>query len=201
MPVERFGIFDVYYDRATHAARIVTGQGGLLETADQGRTWRVVRWFSEGLVKLLVNPIDTSIQLVVTPAGSVFRTEDRGLSWADLTPVLRDFPAATVDQKWLFGASGKLYLGSGYGLLRSPDSGTTFSPLELIIPPEALPILAIAADPQNSANLVVSAGSQIYRSKDDGATWSILTTPTAKNIIQLLFDPRNSETIYAVANP
>lgn len=200
-PVERFGVFGVYYDRALRAVSIATGQGGLLETADLGKKWRVVRWFSDGLIRLLVNPNNTAVRFVTTPKGSIFRTQDRGQSWADITPAVREFSGATSNQQWLMDEHGVLYLGSNYGLLRSRDGGSSFQALPLIIPPgDALPIIAIAVDPRGAARIVVSTNEQIYRSVDDGQSWEILASPSPRKIVQLLVDPKNSETIYAVAN-
>lgn len=200
LPLERFGVFDVYYDRAGRAVVIVTGQGGLLESTDQGRRWRVVRWFSEGLIRILVNPLDTSVHFVVTPAGSVFRTEDRGGTWADITPAFREFLGSASNQRWLVDQTGTLYLGSNYGLLRSRSNGTTFGATGLIIPPDALPVLAVAVDPRDASHIAVSADNQIYRSSDGGTTWEILTPPSSKQIIQLMIDPKSSDSIYAVAD-
>lgn len=200
-PLERYGVFDVYYDSPRRAVMIATGQGGLLETANQGQTWRVTRWFADGLVRLVVSAANSAVRFVVTPEGSVFRTEDRGKNWADITPAIRGFGGSTLNQRWFTDDFGGIYLGSSYGLLRSRDSGSSFEAPPLIIPPDVLPVLAVAVDPNNSAHVAVSAGGQIYRSKDDGESWEIISGPPgAKKVTHLLFDGKNSDTIYAAAN-
>ena len=60
-PSERFGVFDAYYDADQGALWIITGQGGLLESRDRGETWRVVRWFADGLILMLVSPRDEAV--------------------------------------------------------------------------------------------------------------------------------------------
>lgn len=199
-PVERYGVFDVHYDRGRKTVGIVTGQGGFLETADQGRTWRVVRWFSDGLIRLLVNPANEDVRLVVSPRGSIFRTLDRGQGWEDATPALRLYSGATANQRWLFDDFGTIYVGSNYGLLRSRNNASSFEAPPLIIPPDALPVLAVAIAPQNRRYIMVSAGGEIYRSKDSGETWEIMSGPTARKgkVRHLWLDAKNSETIYAV---
>ena len=200
-PLERFGVFDVYYDKGRKTVSIVTGQGGLLETDNGGKTWRVVRWFADGLIRLMVNPVNPASRLAVTPRGKVFRTLDYGQSWTDATRALDSFSGASSNQRWFMGANGTLYMGSKYGALRSYDNGSTFGALDLIIPPEALPVLAVAASPRDDSRLLVSAGNQLYSSSDGGRTWAILTPPSAKRITHLLFDREKPETIYAVAQP
>lgn len=200
-PLERFGVFDVYYDRGRKTVSIVTGQGGLLETANGGKTWRIVRWFADGLIRLMVNPVNPASRLAVTPKGKIFRTSDYGQSWTDVTRALGSFSGANSNQRWFMGGSGTLYMGSKYGVLRSYDNGSTFSALELIIPPEALPVLSVAANSRDDSRLLVSAGNQLYSSSDGGWSWAILAPPSAKRATHLLFDAEKPETIYAVAQP
>ncbi len=200
-PVERFGVFDVHHDAGARTVDIVTGQGGLLRSSDEGRTWRLIRWFADGLTRLVVNPARPGIRFVSSPEGNVFRTLDGGQSWVDVTSALRSFSGAKEGQQWVVDRAGALYLGSAYGLLRSRDNARTFSPLPLIIPPDALPVLAIAVDHTNTNRLFVSAGSQLYASRDGGESWEFLSSPGQGRIVQLFVDREQSETIYAVVQP
>ncbi|MFY9461996.1 MAG: hypothetical protein WAP51_02225, partial [Candidatus Sungiibacteriota bacterium] len=83
--VERFGVFDLSYDDATGSVIIVNGQGGLLESRDKGRSWRAVKWFSDGLTGLVVDPRAASTFYVLTSKGKIFKTTDRGASFVDLS--------------------------------------------------------------------------------------------------------------------
>lgn len=200
-PLDRFGVFDVYYDGARGAVVIATGQGGLLETGNQGRTWRVTRWFADGLVRLLVNPIEPAVRFVATSRGNLFRTDDYGESWADVSAGYASFSGANANQSWVMDHTGTLHLGSSHGFLRSEDDGASFSSPPLIIPPDALPILAVAVDPRDAGHIVVSADNQIYATRDNGDTWAILHSPSVKRTTQLLIDAKRPETIYAAAQP
>ncbi len=198
-PLERYGVFDVYYDRARGAVMIATGQGGLLESLNRGQTWRVARWFADGLIRLLVNPLKSDTRFVITPEGSIFRTEDRGKSWLDATPAIRGFGNATLNQRWFADEAGGIYLGSAYGLLRSRTDGSSFEAPPLIIPPDVLPVLAVAVDPRDAKHIAVAAASELYSSKDDGATWEVTAGPPgAERVNYLLIDAKSSEVIYAV---
>lgn len=200
-PAERFGVFDLHYDRSRASVIIATGQGGLLESADDGRTWRVVRWFADGLIRLLVDPSDASVWYVATPRGHLFRTLDRGATWVDITPSLDAFDGARSGQVWAIDRSGALYLGSRHGLLRSRDRGTTFSAPPLIIPPDALPIGALAIDPLNQRRILAAASGQLYGSEDDGASWLILSPPGSGRITDLAIDAERAGVIYAAVRP
>lgn len=200
-PVERFGVFDVYHDAATGHVDIMTGQGGLLRSTTPGSSWRVIRWFADGLTRLLVNPVNPAVRFVITPKGSIFRTVDRGVTWVDATPALQSFAGAQQNQRWFMDHAGVLYVGSNYGLLRSRDNGATFEAPQLIIPPEALPVLAGAVDPRDSRRIIVAVQDQLYESKDDGESWTIVPTPSQKRITELLIDREDSNVIYAVVQP
>ncbi len=200
-PLERYGIFDVAYDKSRDAVLMVTGQGGLLETRDQGATWRVVRWFADGLIRILVDPTNPSVIYVVSSRGSIFRTEDRGASFADVTNDLRNYSGSTVHQHWSMDSNGAIYLGSNYGIIRSRDHSRTYEAPPIIVPPDALPILALAVDPSNVSRIMASALNQLYVSQDDGDTWAIQPPPSTKRITQLLFGPKNSNIMYAVVQP
>lgn len=200
-PRERFGVFDAWYDSEHASVDIVTGEGMMLETANQGSTWRLVRLFADGLLRFLTNPASPSVRFVTTPHGSIFRTEDRGGTWTDVTPALRSYAGALEGQRWFVDRAGTLYLGSRYGLLRSRDNTATFEAPPLIIPPDALPVLAVAVDPRDTAHLVVSAASQLYESRDGGGTWAMLPSPGKGRITHLLFDAAERGALYAVVEP
>lgn len=201
-PHERFGVFDVYYDSARGAVEIVTGQGGYLESTNRGQTWRVVRWFASGLTRLLAIPGESNLRFVATPDGLLFRTRDRGTTWVDVSASFSKFNGAGDAQHWVVGPSGALYLGSRYGLLRSRDNAATFEAPPLIIPPDALPILGVAIDASNIRRIIVAAANQLYRTTDDGASWSFLSTPAKKSrIVELAIDRKDPNIIYAVIAP
>lgn len=200
-PLERFGVFDIAYDAGRGAVLIATGQGGLLESRDRGASWRVVRWFADGLVRLLVNPVNPSIRFAASSRGSLFRTRDSGISWEDVTGAIDSFSGARINQSWTMDEAGTIYLGSRHGLLRSRDDAVSFDAPPLLIPPDALPVLAVAAVRRPASRLVVSTAHQLYASDDAGASWSILASPSAKRVTQLIIDAASAQTIYAVAQP
>ncbi|OHA08340.1 MAG: hypothetical protein A3B37_03725 [Candidatus Sungbacteria bacterium RIFCSPLOWO2_01_FULL_59_16] len=201
-PVERFGVFDVFYDRGRGSITIATGQGGLFESTDQGGTWRTVRWFADGLTAFFVNPLRLDTRFAVSSKGSLFRTMDRGETWVDVTPSFKKFRGALENQHWVMDRAGGLYLGSAYGLLRSRDNAGTFASPPLIIPGgDAVSVIAVAIDPRNRRDIVVSTASQMYRSFDDGETWSILPPPSSLRVTHIAFDPSAANTLYAVVAP
>lgn len=197
-PLEKFGVFDIAVDEANNVF-IVTGQGGFFVSRDRGKTWQVVRWFKDGLIKLVVNPASPQVMYVLTPKGSIFKTTDRGGSWVDITESFSKFDGAKTNQKvFIDSRASFLYLASNYGALKSVSGGNSWQRLPLIIPPEVLPVLSIAVDPFNSRVIYVSASNQLYKSEDVGESWSVRSSPSPKKLIFLKINPRNSNMLYAV---
>lgn len=201
MPVERFGVFDVWFDDASGSVFIVTGQGGLLESGDRGKSWRVVRWFADGLLRFEASPAFRSTFYVLTSGGRMFKTTDRGGTWLDITSNFDAFDKSRTSQDLtITGRSGKLYLSSDYGLLSSRDGGSSWERVQVIIPPEALPVLAVAFHPFNESAFFISAKDNLYKTADGGFTWSIVPVPELGRITKLVIDKNAPSRMYMVSN-
>lgn len=201
VPVERFGVFDLSYNDATGAVIIVNGQGGLLESRDKGRSWRVLKWFSDGLTGLVVEPRVSATFYVLTSRGKIFKTIDGGTNFIDLSPNFASFDRSYKNQNLAIDPlSGTLYLGSDYGLLRSYDGGLSWSRVPVIIPPEVLPVLAIAIHPNYSRIFFVSAQSQLYKTLDGGVNWSIVPSPATRRVTKIVIDQSNPNRVSLLSN-
>ncbi|MBI5787074.1 MAG: hypothetical protein HY446_00790 [Candidatus Niyogibacteria bacterium] len=199
--VERFGVFDLSYNDATGEVTVVNGQGGLLQSRDKGRSWRVVKWFSDGLVGLVVDPRAASTFYVLTSKGKIFKTTDSGASFVDLSSGFASFDRSYKNQNLTIDPlSGTLYLGSDYGLIRSFNGGLSWERVPVIIPPEALPVLSVAVHPNDSRIFFASAQSQIYKTVDGGTNWSIVLSPTTQRVTKLVIEKSNPNRIYLISN-
>ena len=201
VPVERFGVFDLFYDDATGSVIVVNGQGGLLESRDKGKSWRVVKWFSDGLVGLVVDPRTASTFYVLTSKGKIFKTTNRGAGFVDLSSGFVSFDKSYKNQNLIIDPlSGILYLGSDYGLIRSRDAGISWERVPVIIPPEALPVLNIAVHPNDSRIFFVSAQAQIYKTVDGGISGAIVISPTTRRITKLVIEKSDPNRFYLISN-
>ncbi|OHA05011.1 MAG: hypothetical protein A2934_01305 [Candidatus Sungbacteria bacterium RIFCSPLOWO2_01_FULL_47_10] len=199
-PVEKYGVFDIFVDEADRVF-MISGQGGFFESRDHAKTWKVLRWFRDGLIRLEVDPNNHSVMYAISPKGNIFKTSDRAVSWIDMTEPLSKFDGAKSDQTFFIDPStSRLYLASKFGVMRSDNGGTSWKELPIIIPPEVLPALAVAVDPKDSRTLYVSAASQLYKSADGGTSWSVAQSPSDMRLTLLAIDPEDSNIIYAVVS-
>src|SRR5436190_18210578 len=104
--------------------------------------------------------------------------------------------------------SGKITLFVGAasgGVWKSDDSGTRYRPVFDEQPVQS--IGAIAIDPKNSKNVwvgsgeswtrnSVSIGDGIYKSTDDGESWTNAGLPKSERIAQIVVSPKNSDTVF-----
>ncbi|MBI4134815.1 MAG: hypothetical protein HY471_01755 [Candidatus Sungbacteria bacterium] len=200
--LRRYGVFGVAADSsAVNRVYLITGQGGFLVSDDRGDSWHVEKWFPDGLVRLIANPINNGEFYVVSSRGELYRTENAGESWLRLSEGYRVFQGAGEIQDVTLDASNTstIYTGSKFGVLRSQNSGKIWRAVPVIIPPTALPVRAVVIDPRNSAKIFVSAASTVYRSDDFGERWQILQLPTVEPIKMLRVSPEDSNVIYAIA--
>ena len=203
-------VFDVLVDRDDPArVMIATGQGGIIESKNGGISWRPQQWFKEGVVRLFANPRDSMERYALAARGNLWKTIDGGQNWIDIPESVSGGTFAGIqypppDAFNFFGFGGiaqsavslaftidpqnpsTLYAGDAKGLIRSTDAGFTWQTVDLLIPPQALPIRAIAVEPGNSSTIWVVAGGELHRTEDYGLNWHASRLPV-QGIVSLLF--------------
>ncbi|HEU0035439.1 MAG TPA: hypothetical protein VFQ53_32740 [Kofleriaceae bacterium] len=102
-----------------------------------------------------------------------------------------------------------VYVGAASGgVWKSADGGTTFKPVFDKMPVQS--IGAITIDPTNPRTIwvgtgeswtrnSVSVGDGIYRSTDEGETWTNMGLPNTERITRILVHPKNGNVVYACA--
>jgi hypothetical protein len=114
-------------------------------------------------------------------------------------------PQHTSARALIVRAGGELLLGSGAGLLRSTDGGTTWTLLANGLPNGA--VTAVASPASQPQVIYVSVEDRgIYKSTNNGAAWSAVNTGLPVDSSgaiaaarAILIDPGNTATVYAMA--
>ncbi len=156
---------------------------GVFRSRDGGRSWQSIGHGLEGLdiQNLAVDPHHPEIVVANTSLGSpynqIWRSEDGGGSW---TPAVRPptspvgFTYPAYDLRFDTTSPLKVYAGTPGGIFRSEDGGSTW---DLWALPDLITI-ALAQDPDAPAVWYASSFNVsrtmigIYRSTDDGVTWT-----------------------------
>jgi photosystem II stability/assembly factor-like uncharacterized protein len=146
---------------------------GVFKSTDAAESWQPVGLQERNVFKILVDPANSNIVYAGTSLG-VTRTNNGGANWQDLGQKLDFVFQVLVDDK----DPDTIYLTSLAGQIsKSKDGGQTWTLLETDIPKAN--ILAIAQDPVTGAIFIAPEREGIYKSSDDGLTWS----PTNNSLV------------------
>ncbi len=179
-------------------------------------------WESEGpynvggrINDIEIDPNNTNILYLATPAAGIFKSTDGGISWTqqfdkesniNLSCVVVDpnnsstVYVGTGDQAFATGSK------VGNGIYKSTDGGNTWSNIGL---PNSGCISRIVINPTNSneiyaaamgSNLVANTSRGLYKSTDGGVTWAkVLNISPIAGVHDVIMDKDNSNTIFATA--
>lgn len=167
-------------------------QGGLLVSADRGRTWEARNsGLSSGHVYTLHVQYrgERTVLFLGTEPAMLYRSDDLGRHWTAL-PALREVP--DID-KWLFprsvahikhiashpSAPDTLYVCIEQGdLLKSTDGGGSWHQLTSVDRPDdkfRRDMHRVTIRKENPQELFLTTGIGLYTSADGGDTWERLT--------------------------
>ncbi len=174
--------------------------GSILLSEDYAVSWRVWYRFEDSVNALYINPKNTQIMYAQTK-NSLFRSENQGLDWEDLGPVIsKDFKFkggnVVKDLVFISEYDDGFYIVSNYGVLKSIDSGKTWEELTLLPRPKKEKILSLAVNPANMNELYYGTASALYYSQDGGVNWQTLKSPTTRQNKELLVHPVDSSILY-----
>ncbi len=179
----------------------VTTKGVFLMSDDEGLTWQKRYAFPSGIVKAFINPRDTRILYAAAATGALWRSADKGETWADLSERIRD--TAEVKRfggyqamQFIPGRPDALLYATSYALFRSFNSGADWEVVPLVTPPGAVTITGLACDPASEQNVWYAAGAALYRTKDAGLSWETLRLPSTRSATALTAHPTDSSIMY-----
>jgi photosystem II stability/assembly factor-like uncharacterized protein len=178
--------------------------------------WRCIGPFRGGrTVAISGVPHQPNVFYMAAVNGGVWKTTDFGNTW---NPIFDDQPTGSVgalavapsDPNIIYVGSGEGLqrpdLATGDGIYKSTDAGKTWTHLENLR--DAQQITAILIDPKDANRVFVAAQGHpygpnaergVFRSTDGGQTFAkILYQDENTGAADIVFEPANSQTIYAV---
>lgn len=202
---EGVSITAIEVDKKGQNIYIGTSEGGLLESADFGLSWKIIGWFNAAIKGVKINSEDGRIIYVLALNKGIFKTSDQGVNWQLLAdPVAQNSGSAIGSftggniRDFLIDARSQnsLYAGTDKGIFLSSDGGQTWRVFSSLISPESAPISAIAQDIGNPTIFYYGAASIVYRTQNNGQTWTVHQLPSSKQINLIKVDPIDSNIIY-----
>lgn len=175
---------------------VATAQGGVLATDNRGATWRALQWFGGPMSRIRMTSDGTL--WAIPQGGGLWRSRSRGETWDDLTAKLTALTGAQAIAEFIQDPAQPqtIYLGTSRGVVKSVDGGDAWADVKLIVPPQALPITALAVPPGESGTIYAAGGSFVFKSTDGGVTWQSVRLPTGRRSVQLIVRPGDASTLY-----
>jgi len=205
----------------------IVGGSGVYKSIDAGKTWKFTGLAdSHAIGRLAVNPTNPDVAFVAAlghpfadnEERGIFRTQDGGKTWQKV--LYKDAKSGGIDVVFDPSNSNILFAslwqarrtpwsldsgGSGSGLYRSIDGGTTWKQLKGHGLPEGiLGRIGVTVSGANSNRIwavIEAAKGGIYRSDDGGDSWSLTTDDhrfrqRAWYYSHIFADPKSADTVY-----
>lgn len=171
--------------------------GGLYQSDDQGRTWRLAG-LRGTTVRMLVQSATHPDVLVAATLQGVFRSRDAGKQWELLTPSghehLRNFDSVAIDP----ADPQIIYAGTYHLAWKTVDGGRNWLPIHRGMIDDS-DVMDIEIDPRNPERIFATACSGMYRSENRGEMWTKIrgVPPSARRTHFIQQDPQRPQTLYA----
>jgi photosystem II stability/assembly factor-like uncharacterized protein len=171
--------------------------GGVFESENQGRDWKLLGLQSEAVRALEMAPSQPDVLVAGTLTG-LFRSPDRGKTWARISPAgdqeIRNLDSLAIDPR----DPQTIYAGTFHLPWLTRDGGKNWKPVIAGIIDDS-DIMSLRLDSTNPSRVYMSACSGIYRSENQGENWTKLQgIPYAARRTQVIVqDPGSPKTLYA----
>lgn len=177
----------IVYEPGSSTNIWVASLSDIYRSTDGGSTWTAAKIANKRVRGLAVS--SDRVVIAGTEDSGLYRRTSADSTW---TPSNSGFLASQVlslaaDRN----TDGVLFAGTNRtGLFKSTDHGRSWQ----VVLSNLNAIGAVAIDPRNSATVYAAVGGSVYRSRDNGTTWSLLTIFTEANSIAV--DPLVADVIY-----
>ncbi len=184
----------------SNAARILMGsnQGDIFLSTNYGQVWTSPLRAESPIAAIIVNPKHNDEIYVFTKSNQLYRSNDAGVNWTDLSSGLEDYGSEWRAASISFSTDGTLYVATNQQLLRSDDRGLHWKALPLLTSPDTTDIRSFVIDPQDERAMYYATTTTFYRSADYGQQWQALPLPSAYPAHTILIDPKIHGHLYLI---
>ncbi len=170
----------------------------ILKSNDYGETWRTVYRTEGEFVELLMDANDSRILYGATWGNGLVKTLNGGADWESLAQAMREYRSSLRVRKIVQDVTQEntYIIASVYGLLKTTDGGVTWTPFELITPPDAVNIWSLAVHPTNPNVILYATDTTLYKTIDGGINWKTIKLPSSRRPTWLTFDFKDGNVVY-----
>ena len=180
-PADPFDIGTVAIDPIDKNIIYAGTYNGVFRSKDSGLSWKRIGLDNKGVISIAIDDKNHDILYASTDLDGIFKSNDRGQTWHDVTPweiiSMGDWGYRKTLSVYSFAINptdtNKIFAGTSEGVLRSIDGGISW---QLLGPRDNnernINVLCIQIDPVSSK--VVYIGTKyfgMFKSEDEGLKW------------------------------
>lgn len=184
-----------------------TSEGEVYKTQDGGESWKIVLEADDDIEKILVNPKNVRKIYVATRREGLYKSLDKGLSWAKLAyyneddrESRRNFRGVEdfFDMAFDSTKNDALIVASDFGLLKTTDGGNFWYEVPILTPPSSknVYIRSLAINSNDGDQIYYATDQTFYRTFDGGKTWLAEKLPSTRSGNSILVDFKNGNVVY-----
>ena len=183
--------------------------GDVIKSVDAGNSWLVVKRFGFDIRNIISDPNTKDRVYVATRSEGLYRTDDGGKTWKDLSKDFKDYSKSKSYFRLVFNPSKKdsLFWVSEYGILKTDDAGEKWTDVKLLTSPGSVDIYSFAVNPKDEKEIYYTGTilndkdqnlrSTFYKSSDGGSNWVTRKLPSDTIPVYLSVHPKNGNVIFA----
>lgn len=176
-----------------------TSKGILHKSFDYGATWSTpFNKISGNIVKFLVDPKDSRIIYMPTVGNGIYKSINAGVDWLSLNENLKEFKGHNEYRSLIFNPAkeNSLFLASKYGLLKTEDGGTVWTPIPVLTDPGRADIRVVNVNPKDDRIIYYTTRNIFYKTVNGGSDWETKKLFTTKAPNEFNIDMTNPNIMY-----
>ena len=154
------------------------------------------------IVDIAIDVNNSSIVYVISEDGHLYKSIDSGSTWSYVSSAGENINSFEVSSH----NTSHMFLGADEGIFRSFDAGVNWE--QLSFEGEAKKndrtlVNSVVVDPNSSRVVLAVSKKAIYKSNDEGSTWTQIDTlidPGSVDFAEIAIDPSNSAVVYFTAD-
>ena len=176
------------------AAHRHTEAGGFFKTTDGGKTWRENQEMKKEALHSITQSSSNPDVLIVGTNNGVFRSEDAGETWKQISQNIKNVESLGVDPR----NTDVIYAGTWYLPYKTTDGGKSWRTIKTGMIDDS-DVFAIDIDPSNPDHIIASACSGIYDSRNAGENWrKVQGIPSqSRRTRAIMQHPSNPDLVFA----
>lgn len=189
-------------------------RGNILKSIDQGISWRVIKSLEtrSPVMKILVNPKNSRQIFLASKDRFVYsfisntktnpdNSEEIAQNFAvnnfeSYNSILENLEIDGEYRSLVISNDGELFLATNASLARSKDQGNTWEKLTILTTDDQVEIVSLVINPNDAKEIYYLTSNTIFRSVDNGTSWTTKKLPTTRSGSKLLIDYQDPAVIY-----